>query len=260
MSPASPRSAIEHFLSLARAGRYDDATTYLDVADSIRTRGPVLARQLKAVLDRHLWVDLDRTSPLAVGDTTDGLPPRLEQLGTIGSPGGVRAPIRLVRSAPGVEPSWRFARSTVDLIPGLYAALDDRWILEHLPAVLLRPGPLELLRWQWLALPVLLAVAVLVGSLASRPIRAILGRVVARTTNCYRSYARSNADLPELGWRTAVVCVDDERFRNAPLIPEVPARSRTSSARRARFRQPLGREPRNESRHRPGLAAPRGAA
>lgn len=68
MSPASPRSAIEHFLSLARAGRYDDATTYLDVADSIRTRGPVLARQLKAVLDRHLWVDLDalRRLPSAI--------------------------------------------------------------------------------------------------------------------------------------------------------------------------------------------------
>src|SRR5688500_1715388 len=70
----------------------------------------------------------------------------------------------------------------------------------------------------------------------------------------------SKADLAELGCRTAVVSVADERFRTAPLIPQLRARSRTSSARRARFRRPLAREPRNESRHRPGLAAPRGAA
>src|SRR5688572_14175046 len=60
VSPASPRIALEQFLSLARAGRYGDAAVYLEVADSARARGPVLARQLKAVLDRHLWVDLDR--------------------------------------------------------------------------------------------------------------------------------------------------------------------------------------------------------
>ena len=205
VSPASPRSALEQFLSLARAGRYDDAAAYLDVADSVRTRGPVLARQLKAVLDRHLWVDLDRASPLAVGDTADGLPPRLEQVGTVRSPDGVRAAVRLVRSAPGLEPSWRFARSTVDLIPGLYAALDDRWILEHLPVVLLRPGPLELLRWQWLALPILVAGATLVGSLASRLIRAVLGRVVARTATEWDNTVLSRLGGPLTAAMTLVV-------------------------------------------------------
>ena len=175
---ASPRSALEQFLSLARAGRYDDAAAYLDTADSVRARGP---------------------------DTTDGLPPRLEQLGTVRSPDGVRATIRLVRAAPGAEPSWRFARSTVDLIPGLYAALDDRWILEHLPAVLLRPGPLELLRWQWLALPILLAVATLVGSLASRLICAVLGRVVARTATEWDNTVLSRLSGPLAAAMTLVV-------------------------------------------------------
>jgi MscS family membrane protein len=205
VSPASPRSALEQFLSLARAGRYGDAAAYLELADSVRARSPVLARQLKAVLDRHLWVDLDRASPLAVGDTADGLPPRLEHVGTIRSPDGVRAAIRLVRSAPRVEPSWRFARSTVDLIPGLYATLDDRWILEHLPAVLLRPGPLELLRWQWLALPLLLAVAALVGLLASRLIRAGLGRIAARTATEWDNTVLSRVGGPLTAAMTLVV-------------------------------------------------------
>ena len=205
VSLASPRSALEQFLSLARAGRYGDAAAYLDVADSLRARAPVLASQLKAVLDRHLWVDLDRISTLAVGDTADGLPPRLEEVGTVQAPGGVRVAVRLIRSAPGVEPSWRFGRSTVDLIPGLYAALNDRWVLEHLPAVLLRPGPLELLRWQWLALPLLLAVAALVGSLASRLIRAALGRLVARTATEWDNTVLSRLGGPLTAAMTLIV-------------------------------------------------------
>jgi MscS family membrane protein len=178
-SPGSPRVAVEQFLTLARAGSYGEAAAYLDVPDSVRNSAPLLARRLKAVLDRHLWVDLERVSPLTLGDTTDGLPPGTEQIGTVRS-GGASTPIRMTRQ-PESDVAWRFSRATVDRIPALYAALPDRWILEHLPDALLRPGPFELLRWQWLALPLLLLAAYLLGTTVSRVARAIAGRIASRT-------------------------------------------------------------------------------
>jgi MscS family membrane protein len=184
VSPGSPRVAVEQFLSLARAGQYAEAAAYLDLADSLRVEhGAGMARRLKAVLDRHLWIDLERISPLTIGDTTDGLPETMDQIGTVQGPDGVPVPIRMVRATPGSAVSWRFARTTVDRIPLLYAALADRWIIEHLPDALLRPGPLELLWWQWLALPLLLGVAALIGAVASRLLLAGVTHAVARTRN-----------------------------------------------------------------------------
>lgn len=182
VSPGSPRVALERFLTLARGGQYEQAAAYLDLADTVRTQGSSLARRLKAVLDRRLWVDLERLSPLAAGDTIDGLPSGIDQIGSVRGSDGVSVPIRLVRVETGGETMWRFTRNTVTQIPALYATLGDRWVLEHLPAILLRPGPFEILRWQWLALPILLVVAWLLGAVASRLLRGTIGRAVARTS------------------------------------------------------------------------------
>ena len=183
-SPGSPRAALEQFFSLARAGRFAEAGAFLHAADSAPEARALAARQLKAVLDRHLWVDLEGVSPLTGGDTTDGLPAGVEQIGVIRQPGGVAAPVRLVRSGDG-EVAWRFSLQTVARLPALYAALDNRWTLEHVPEALQRAGPFEILRWQWLALPLLLALAALIGSAASRLARAVFSRVVTRTSTSW---------------------------------------------------------------------------
>jgi MscS family membrane protein len=180
-SPGSPRAALEQFLSLSRAGRYADAAAYLTLADTASGARAAVARQIKAVLDRDLWIDLDRISASASGNIDDGLPASVEQVGTVRRPNGTSVPIRLVRTTGDADISWRFSRRSVTQLAALYASLDDRWILERVPDVLLRPGPFDLLRWQWLALPLLLAAAALVGALATRLLRAIVGRVVVRT-------------------------------------------------------------------------------
>ena len=182
VSDASPRAMVEHFLSLTRVGQYEAASMYLASSDSLQPRGAVIARQLKAVLDRHLWIDLEGLSPVASGDTADGLPSGIDQIGTVQASGQAPVRVRITRALPGDEVSWRFSRSTLDRVPALYAALGDRWILEHLPDALLRPGPFDLLRWQWLALPFLLAAAMLVGAVASRLTSAVLRRGVSRTS------------------------------------------------------------------------------
>jgi MscS family membrane protein len=181
VSPASPRAAVASFLELTGDGRYADAAAYLTLPDSLRARGARLAEELRAVLDRHVSLDLEDISGLAVGDTADGLPANIEEVATIPGPGATRSPVRLVRATDRGGPAWRFSSGTVQRIPAWYDALSDRWIFEHLPATLLRPGPFDVLRWQWLALPVLVAVAWMLGSLASRIARSMLARLVRRT-------------------------------------------------------------------------------
>jgi MscS family membrane protein len=147
---------------------------------------------LKAVLDRWLWIDLDEVSGTATGNTADGLPSGVESVGTIVDPSGARATVRLTRSNG--EVPWRFSRATVQRVPTWYAMLPDHWMLEHLPAALLRMGPLELLWWQWAALPLLLALASIAGWLLSRLLRGALARIAARTATTW-----DNVVLERLG-------------------------------------------------------------
>ena len=184
----SPRAALLRYLELARAGEFGAAAAYLDLPDSLQTRGPVLARELKLVLDHHVWFDLDSVSTAPAGDTTDGLPPGVDELATIPGPGGVRAPVRLTRATGAADTTeastaWRFSRGTVMRIPGWYAALGNRWLLDHLPSALLRSGPFELLWWQWAVLPIVLLVSVAFGSIAGRIVRAGLGLAASRTAS-----------------------------------------------------------------------------
>jgi MscS family membrane protein len=185
-SSLSPRAALRRYLALARAGDFDRAAELLEIPESSNVPPRDLARQLKAVLDRNVWFDLDDVSGLAAGDTTDGLPRGVDQIAAIRGTDGATQPVRLRRVdgalvASGV--AWRFTAGTVARVPGWYAALGDRWLIEHLPAVLLRPGPFEVLWWQWIALSILVPLAVLVGSMASRLAATVLRRGARRTAN-----------------------------------------------------------------------------
>jgi MscS family membrane protein len=184
-SPASPRASVQRYLDLSRAGDYGAAGAYLDLPDSTTDARARLARELRAVLDRYLLLDPEDISPLASGDTTDGLRVTAEQLGTIPMGDGSNQPVRLVRDTVNGEPAWLFSHATVLRIPSWYASLGDRWVLEHLPASLLRRGPLDLLRWQWAALPLLLALAWMAGWVATRILLPVLKRGAQRTSSSW---------------------------------------------------------------------------
>lgn len=66
------------------------------------------------------------------------------------------------------------------LAPVLSAASSRPIIEEHLPDVLLRPGPSGLLWWQWVAIPSLLVFALLAGALLGLATRRVLGHLAAR--------------------------------------------------------------------------------
>ncbi|HEY6880622.1 MAG TPA: mechanosensitive ion channel family protein [Polyangiales bacterium] len=150
----SPRASMIHFLTLTRSGDYEAAADYLELTAAEAPRGAELARKLKAVLDRRVWVEVESLSPLATGNTDDGLPVNMDEVGQIENTQGVPEPVRIVRRRR-ENVLWVFSHSTVGRIDGWYHDLDDRWMLEHMPQRLLRTGPRSLMWWQWLALPML---------------------------------------------------------------------------------------------------------
>jgi MscS family membrane protein len=180
VAPDSPRAALEEYLDLCRRGEYAAAARHLALQPGQRERGPDLARRLKAVLDRRLWIDLDAVSSASDGDGADDLPEGVDQIGSIAGAGG-SAPVRMLRLAEAEPPTWAFAPETVARIDRWYRALGDRWLRDRLPDWLLRPGPLELARWQWVALPMLALLAWGLGRLLGWATLKLLQRLAAGT-------------------------------------------------------------------------------
>lgn len=73
---------------------------------------------------------------------------------------------------------------------------------------LVRPGPLGLLGWQWLALPVVLLLAWLLGTLLSRITRALLGRAARHTATPWDDALLLRMGRPlTVGWALAAIYV-----------------------------------------------------
>src|SRR6187399_1387436 len=89
--PGSPRGAVQQYLELSRKGRFQAAGALLDVPPSREAERTQLAKRLSAVLNRHVWIDVDKLSERDDGALTDGLPPRYEQIGSV--PGDHKAEV-----------------------------------------------------------------------------------------------------------------------------------------------------------------------
>jgi len=177
VDPDSPRASITRFLELTRSRHYDQASAFLALSDTQRPRSAELARYLRAVLDRHMWVDLERLSPRSAGDERDGLPPGMDEVGRLPS----QEPIRIVRLENVPDARWVFSNGTVSRIDFWYAGLSDRWIRENAPEFLLRRGPMDMLWWQWIAVLLLGGLSVLGGRLLAIPVGRLLRRVFSQT-------------------------------------------------------------------------------
>lgn len=175
---SSPRETMATLLEAVNQGEWDRAVATLDLDresypdDVIAARGQDLAAELKAILDRVAFVQLDKI-PEDTGDrswyvwrTVEGIPISLERVG-----GG----------------EWLFSRKTLDRLPDLWVAVEDREVVEGVeaapqtPAMWLRSQVPESLRtrgfileyWQWLAL----AVLIFAGVLTERVLTFVLVRI-----------------------------------------------------------------------------------
>ena len=78
-------------------------------------------------------MDLDQLSPLAEGDTTDGLRGRLDQVGVVPRANGMFEPVRLTKITRDGNSWWAFAPSVVRQVDTWYADLGDNWIRDLVP-------------------------------------------------------------------------------------------------------------------------------
>jgi MscS family membrane protein len=196
MQPAaSPRAAMEGYLVAARAGKWDEAATYLSGGDAVG------ARRLKVVLDRCLWVNLDALSGDPSGIEDDGLAPAIDRVGTIEA-GQVDVPIDMERGRDG---AWRISNATMQALPVMWAAHGHGPIVELLPRVLLDHTVLEVALWQWIAIALLL-VAGWMAALMLAPVLEWMVRSASADSGWqFVGWRMLNASRGGLRWLAALV-------------------------------------------------------
>ena len=119
-----PRSSLKGYLKAARDGDFERAAKYLDMrylpGGMDQSQGPQLARQLKIVLDKVIWFDLDAVSADPDGFPDDGLPANRDNIGRIKTPDKtVDLLMQRVPRGDGVL-IWKISNQTVAEIPHLY--------------------------------------------------------------------------------------------------------------------------------------------
>jgi MscS family membrane protein len=181
----TPRGSMLGYLEAARAGDWERAAEHLDLRSVPRAqreeRGEELARALKSVLDRTLWVDLDALSDAPEGLRDDGLPTGRDAVGVIhAARGPVDVSLERVPRSDGVR-IWKISAATVARIPELDEEFGVGWLERRLPAVLVDVAVFEVRLWQWIALLTSLAAAWLLALLATSALRLIL-RPLARSS------------------------------------------------------------------------------
>jgi MscS family membrane protein len=187
--PDSPQAIVVEFLALGDQGQFEKAARFLDLGRKDQSAGPELARRLHAVVSRLSSTSPELLSTAAAGDTSDGLPRTVERVGWVGGndtrgdgPAADAVPVLLQRRARG-EPAWVFSRKTVENVDAWYESLRDRWLIDSLPEPLLRTGWGGLAYWQWLALPVLLVAAWIIGIVLSRLTRRAIRPLFSRVAH-----------------------------------------------------------------------------
>jgi len=182
---ATPRGAALGYLTACREGDYERAARYLDLR-RIETAarddmGPRLARELKVVLDRRLWVPVEELSDVPEGRRDDGLAAGVDRIGVVEA-GADRVEIDLARVARGEGPPvWLVSAATVARIPALYDAFGYGPLERWLPRVFFEVRVLEVVLWQWLALLAITFAAWLLSYAGAALVLAVARPLAART-------------------------------------------------------------------------------
>ena len=178
---STPRGTVQAFLDACREGRYEDAARHLDLRTFDTSKGPDLARQFSVVLDQKLWFDLELLSTAPEGDLEDDLPQDVERVGGIATASG---DVDVLLERVTVDPRstvWRFASSTVDRIPALYAEFGHGALGELLPEPFFKVRFLDVTLWQWIGLLLAVLLAYLVSWVVTWIVHRTIRSIVSRT-------------------------------------------------------------------------------
>jgi MscS family membrane protein len=161
-----PRTSIQGLLDATQKGDYERAAHYLDLRNLPRgfkkKDGPLLARLLKVIISRALWIDIELYSDHPSGHSDDGLPSYRDLLGQIETE--KKTYTLLLQRVPrgdGVY-IWKISNKTVAQIPELYEHVGygavGEAVVKYLPDVELFGAQL----WQWVGLVFLMIAAYVV--------------------------------------------------------------------------------------------------
>ena len=176
----SPRAAAEGFLAATAAGNYADADRFLDLSAVPRPARKTAARELRAVLDRQLWIEPSAISGDAEGYTGDGLPSNQDSLGWLETPDGPRNVILERVNRDGGQ-RWVFSAESVATAAALYDELGYGRLTAYLPAPLVDYQLLNVQLWQWIALLLLVLLAYLAALIITRLAAWVLAPLTRRT-------------------------------------------------------------------------------
>ena len=151
----TPRSSVRGFLAAAKDRNYVQAAEYLDLRNLppslTESQGPELARQLRIVLDRTLWIDLEMLSTNPEGEQSDNLPVVRERIGRITAEGKTYdLLLQRVPRGDGVY-IWKFADVTVAEIPELYQQFGYGQLERIFPTWMFDVSILGINLWLWAA-------------------------------------------------------------------------------------------------------------
>jgi MscS family membrane protein len=151
-----PRTAVESFIKHAGGGDFEKAAQYLDMRNLPRWMGKPdeqeMARQLKIVIDRGMWLDFDALSEDPKGHANDGLPAYRDTLGRIEMPDKtVDILLQHVPREDGIY-IWKFSNRTIAEIPLLYEHYGYHPIEERLSEIFPDVVFLGWYIWQWVLL------------------------------------------------------------------------------------------------------------
>ena len=119
----TPRSTVLALAEALRERDFELVMNYMDmrnVPHSVRRQGKDLARQLKIIVDRSFWTDIETISNEPAGRADDGLASHREIITRLKTPEGpVDIILHRLPDDTG-EQIWKLSRQTVAEIPRLY--------------------------------------------------------------------------------------------------------------------------------------------
>jgi len=178
----TPAGTVRGFVKAASEENFQRAAQYLDTRRTPK-QSTEQAQQLAVVLNRGLLAKhMEQLSISAEGDLNDDLAPNLERVGVVKT-GGATFDIMLERVARrGEPPIWLFSAATLKGLPAVYQEIRPLWIERYLWPPLREIRFLDMPLWQWLGLPLGLALVLGLARLLSLGLFAALRRLLFRFT------------------------------------------------------------------------------
>jgi len=161
-----PRSSVKRFLEAGKDGDFESAAQHLDLRNLPRemrnAKGTELARELKIILDRSLWIELELLSDHPEGYENDGLPSYRDLLGQIETE--KKTYTLLLQRVPrgdGVS-VWKVSNVTVAKIPELYELAGYGPFGDFLSGFIPEVEFFGTYLWQWVGIIIIMVFAYLI--------------------------------------------------------------------------------------------------